>query len=543
MRPRPPRPLASALACVALLGGCTCGERSRPARGDAPAVLIVDPEEDTAEALAEQEPNDTPARAQGLDPEERVQGALQRAGDEDWYRVGATADGQVLSATVSGVVGLDLVLEAYDAAGQRLMRVDNGQQGSGEVLVNLAVEAGGYTLRVLEKGGQASGAGTYRLSYRLRAREPGEEVEPNWKAALATPLALEAEATGYLGWPTDTDWYRLDLGTPEAGARLRVEFDGLDDVRAGLSVRDSAGKVLQERWGPAGAGLVLANLRPPAQDPVFVVLRCRTDTNVESRYYLRALLELPRAETEAEPNDRREQATALRAGAQSIDGLLADSQDRDVFLVQAQTPQLVRVEASPPFGLNLALAVLGPGRKPLYEVDEGGAAAAEVIPALPVAPPGALIQVRAPRWSETSTSASYRIRTRLLPRRPTELEPNGAPAQASAWPLAAPRMHGYLHPAKDEDFLRLEGGAGPLRVSAQAPPGLQLQLQLLDAQGRPLPGPPLPAGGASVSYDPAAAQEGAGPGTQAPPGTLLLRVREAAGAANADEPYLLTLVE
>jgi len=519
-------------AWTLLLAGCTCKARGPSKKRDKPPVVILDPESEGPEPVPEKEPNATRGTAQQLTTEAPIQGALQQKEDQDWYAVKVSEGGQVLRATLSGVAGLDMLLEAFDNSGKRLMRVDNSKEGGGEVLVNLTVNQGLYYLRVSQHHTEPVSGGTYQINYRLRPREDGEEEEPNWKAALAPALVLDGEAVGFLGWRTDTDWYRVEATDLDPGGRLRIEYDGLDNVRANLSVRDSSGAVIQERWSRSGEGVMLANIAPltGADKHFYVVLRCRSDSNVETRYYLRALATLPTGPTEAEPNENVSQATVLQAGA-SMSGILGDTQDRDVYLLSASPPTPVRVEVVPPLGLDLALAVLDQQGKVLRRINEGGSRKAEVIPALHLDPPGALIQVHAPRRGATTQVVSYHIKTKVLARANSEMEhePNSDEHNATPWPLGQKEMRGHIHPRKDVDLFRLTPRATARTLWARAPAGLALKVEVLGPAGTVLARAQRAAGKERLEL-PLEANK-----------PFLLRVTNPSGAANADEWYVLGL--
>lgn len=524
------RPILVLLCAWALLFGCTCKARGPSKKRDKPPVVILDPETEGPEPVPEKEPNATRSTAQQLTTEAPIRGALQQQEDQDWYAVKVSGGGHVLRATLSGVAGLDMLLEAFDSSGKRLMRVDNSKEGGGEVLVNLTVAQGLYFLRVSQHPGEAV-AGTYQVSYRLRPREDGEEEEPNWKAALATALVLDGEAVGFLGWRTDTDWYRVEPGDLDPGARLRVEFDGLDHVRANLSVRDSTGAVIQERWSRSGDGVVLANIAPLSgtDKHFYVVLRCRSDSNVETRYYLRVLATMPTGATEAEPNEKVSQATVLPAGA-SMAGILGDTQDRDVYSLSASPPFPVRVEVIPPLGLDLALSVLDQQGQVIRRINEGGARKTEVIPALRLDPPGALIQVHAPRRGATTHVVSYHIKTKVLTNAAEmEHEPNSEEQRATPWPLGQKEMRGHIHPSKDVDLFRLTPRAMARTLWARAPAGLALEVEVLGPAGTVLARARKAAGKERLEL-PLEANK-----------PFLLRVTNPSGAANADEWYVLGL--
>jgi hypothetical protein len=218
---------------------------------------------------------------------------------------------------------------------------------------------------------------------------------------------------------------------------------------------------------------------------LFVVLRTQYQANVESRYYLRVLVAVPPGPTEVEPNDEPAKATPLPLATQ-VAGILADTRDRDLFRCVVDRATLVRVRAAPPLGLDLALAVLDGQGKTTWEVNSGGARTAELIPALLVQPPGALIQLRAPARGDVTSVSSYQLRAWALDPRLTEVEPNDRREQATAWPAGQPGIDGYLHPAGDVDHFGLTPQQERLKIQLRPPSGLKLKLELLGPDGAPL---------------------------------------------------------
>ena len=512
-----------------LLAACTCTPRP-PAPDQGPPVVVVDPDEESlTPATPETEPNDTQQRAQPLAQGEWIE-AKMAAKDADWFRFTIKQDGQVARVQVRGVTGLDLALEAYNNQGKRLVKVDNAREGGGEVLVNLSVEPGAYLLRVSEVKGRP-GTLPYRVGFSLRAREEGEEVEPNWKAAMATPLAPDQEAVGYLGWRTDNDWYQVDVSSISPSARLRVELDGVDGVRANLSVRTADGKILAERWTGTGDGAVLANLVPPeaSQGPLMVVVRCREQTNVETRYYLRVMSAVPAGLTEQEPNDTPDQATTLLTG-QALAGLLLDRYDRDLYRIPAEEVRWVSLKVRPPMGLDLELALLDSAGKPVWTVNAAGVRLPEEMPALLVAPPGAVVRVRAVTLDQVSGQSPYVISARTMPGAGLEAEPNDTPALASdaraagRWPI-----RGFIHPGEDKDHFKLLAESSRLRLVARSPGGAGMRLSLLDLAGRSLASVTAERGGEEIvlEADVTGGQE------------YLLELLDPAGKGQVDEAYTI----
>ncbi len=532
--------LAAVLPLVA--AGCRCSGRGGGPARRGPAVVVVDPDELVrASAAPEQEPNDERRQAQELELEKPVGGTLSArtkdgGRDQDWYRIPVEVN-RILEASLSGIAAADLVLEAFSAEGKRLVKVNNHGEGGGEALVNLAVGPGRYYLRVTSRpptsaakvGSRAAGNRVYRISYKLRDREPGEELEPNWKAPWASELALGGEAVGFLGWHTDTDWYRVTLGERAPGALLRVEFDGVDGVRAQVAVRDGDSSLIQRRSGGAGDPVVLANLAvPPTTDTVFVEVRCGRQANVENQYALRVSARVPPRQTELEPNDAAERATPVSIG-KIVVGNLADNQDRDLFRVV--DGGAVRVVVSPPAGVDVALAVVDQAGKVLREVNAAPAGKSETLPAARLGPER-LLRVRAPRGNDADPLGVYRL---LVRRRPEvgqwEAEPNDAREQASAWREPAEPLRGFLYPEADVDHIEIAcpSTARTLRVTGKRRPK---SLALIGPDGKEVTTANRVDGdgGLSMSLSPVAAG-----------GRCWLRLSEGAGGVPADDSYLLSM--
>jgi len=551
------------LALAALLiSGCTCSGGTKRGRKKGPAVVLIDPEQARREPAAEVEPNNSRDQAQALPADQPVEGTIARSDsktsdDHDWYRITAPSGGtdRLLKAAVTGATELDLALEAFDEEGKRLVRVDNARLGGGEVIVNLTVAPGSTTLLRVREGrrrkadapatrssGQAGRS--YRVDYSLRDREEGEEREPNWKAELATPLRPDDEAVGYLGWHTDNDWYLVERTPAVVGARLRVELDGVDDVAAHVAVWLGSNK-LQERRGGRGQSVVLANLAlpptPAGQEPqpLYVVVRCGYQANVETRYSLRILSSVPPMSTETEPNDAPDAATPLRAGV-AMAALLADTGDRDLYRVNVGQASHVKVTAVPPLGLDLALALVDAKGAVLVEVDSGKDRATEILPALWIPPQGILLRVRAPRRRSVTAASPYHIKVELVAPRSEALlerEPNNDAASATLWAGDRP-MTGYLHPKLDLDHFQVRAASEQLRIAVSGVEKLSFKLELFDA-----------AAGQAAGAAPLGVGSSAGPGKGAsltaattPSGRYVLKVSETTGASDGHRVYQLQMM-
>ncbi len=356
------------LALALSLVGCKRG--GLPPRPDGAAVVVATANPDDAvPTAAETEPNDTPAQAQRLPLPEataiavsgdfiaRAPGAKR---DVDFYRVdpppgpdagaapdaGLPAPQRTLRAEVHPATGLAVTLEATDESGKALVTV-TGQPGETVVIPNLAVRGAPILLRLRAGAGEAP-LMTYKLMARFAPFDAGAEIEPNGDAAHATDLTLGGEAVGYLGWHHDQDWYRLPTTGVADGSVLSADLDPVADVAASLQLYGADGHKLTEARGRKGERVVLRNVRIPASDQapfLFLVVRADTGWSADARYNVRPRADLPRAGTEAEPNDDVAHAQPIEDGTAA--GYLSRG---DVDFYRYTTPgiALLDVEVAPP---------------------------------------------------------------------------------------------------------------------------------------------------------------------------------------------------
>jgi hypothetical protein len=343
-----------------------------PPRPDGAAVVVApDTEDDGIATIPEVEPNNTLATAQplvvtGASPA-AVAGSLlpptSGKRDVDLFRLDvpgpdagvASSPGDagaavppprfLLRADLRPLVpALATTLEVLDATGHPLA-VANGQPGEAIAVPNVAAWSGSFYLRVRAAGPEVQ-AGGYRLVVHLGPFDAGAEIEPNGDAAHATPLAPGGEAVGYLGWRHDQDWYRLPTAGLAEGSVLSVDLDPLPEVAASLQLYGADAHKLTEARGRKGERVVLRNVRIAPTDPfVFVVVRADVGFSADARYNLRPRTDLPKAGTEAEPND--DQAHAQTIGDGTVLGYLARG-DVDFFRYITDGMALLDLEVTPP---------------------------------------------------------------------------------------------------------------------------------------------------------------------------------------------------
>ena len=270
--------------CVLSMGckkGPGGGAKKIPRDKDAQAVVIVDQAaEQVIEFIDEVEPNNEPP-GQTLALQQGVRGNLDGETDVDIYAITVAQPG-VLDARVSGIEGVDLVLELRDPAGAVLARSDRGPATVIEGIPNARVSAGAYQLVVSEfvkkrrkqrkkrrkKGaaeepieGRTGPSPTYELSARWVAEpEKGHEIEPNEERELAAEIVVGDGGRGFLGWSKDVDMWRLSVDGFAAEYSLDLDLTPVPGVTPTLTIRDQDGEMVLERQGSKDLGLTVRNL-------------------------------------------------------------------------------------------------------------------------------------------------------------------------------------------------------------------------------------------------------------------------------------------
>ena len=167
---------------------------------------------------SEHEPNDSPAEATLLTMDRPIEGQVGKrvaegTPDLDYFRLPLSKTTRAVSARLSGIPGVDLVLELYDGQGAAIAKSDARGAGGTEWLQPTLVGPGEAFLLVRQLWTQGSPVvedvpDAYKLSVHFGSPEADWETEPNDTPATATPFQSPARRErGYLGSPDDRDWY------------------------------------------------------------------------------------------------------------------------------------------------------------------------------------------------------------------------------------------------------------------------------------------------------------------------------------------------
>lgn len=243
----------------------------------------------------EVEPNDRTVDATEVRLGQAMSGAIglaapgQRA-DQDFFVVRYDgAPGHVMSVSVTGVEGVDLVLEVYDTSGRRQAGADGGGPGQGESL--RGVTWSGLPLYVLVRElwtegipARAAPDKPYSLTASIGPREVSFEREPNALVRDAEPLRPGEVVAGVVSEVKDIDLYALPP-IPVEGQMIDATVKTPAQRAMTLAVINGAGRELRAFELRAGQAEHRVSLfvAPVGPQPVHLALRSSAATPWEKQ--------------------------------------------------------------------------------------------------------------------------------------------------------------------------------------------------------------------------------------------------------------------
>lgn len=393
------------MMAVALMAATGCGKKSDKTAisrdRDAAAVVVVQRTPTGVTFTDEVEPNDSNGQPGALEVPGGIRGALDGETDVDLYRLAIVEPGW-LALEVSGIEGVDLILELRDGAGASLARSDRGPARTIEGVPNYRVEKGSYLVAVSEfvkkrskskrgKGdqGRTGPSPGYELSATLASGEPEpyHEREPNHGAAEALELPITTDGFGFVGWRDDIDRWRFSVEGLSEEYGLDIDLTPVEGVQLTLEVLDDNGDPVLSRKGDKSKAVAVRSLaRKPGHEHYYVRVSGRGSNPVE-RYALRFSNHLLDLEEEREPNDELAGATpAWREtdrDSGTATGMLLPG-DADWFALTVPASSQLTVTVSPPAEVDVALAVANKDGGILGESDAEKVGGREALHDIPV---------------------------------------------------------------------------------------------------------------------------------------------------------------
>jgi hypothetical protein len=253
------------------------------------AALITEPLPDH-----EREPNDSLDSAAELLIGDEALGYIGWTRDTDIWKLSVEGftEQYSLDLDLDGVPGVSLILEILDGDGATVLRRE-GEKDGGLAIRNLVpvtasagADRGHYYARLTAR--RSNPVDTYRLRVATRLLELDEEIEPNDRPEIATPLrddllATEGKRRGFLT-VGDEDCYRLEAGA--APMLLTVEVVPGAEVDPVLTILSDSGTLAMADAGKRGEKEHLAAVRIPAGQSVTVKVSGRGGLGAGAAYQL-----------------------------------------------------------------------------------------------------------------------------------------------------------------------------------------------------------------------------------------------------------------
>lgn len=304
-------------------------------------------------ATDEVEPNDGDDTATALPLGGTVRARIEPDADLDTFKIAVTETG-ALGVDVTGIDGVDLVLEIEDVGGTVLAKSDRGGARIKEGVPNVGVSPGTYRAVVKMKkapppktkakkgqkappdaGIEMKPAPVYEISARMVALASNSEREPDDDRGTGLDLIVGDAVTGFVGWSGDVDVWKLSVETLSAKNSIDIELGAVEGVALTVDVTDGIGNPLVTRKGPRGGALVVRGLVPIVPDgaPPFHYVTIKGDkSNPETPYQLRVVAKVPQPDAEIEPNDTADKAMPMPSDRTVVHGVWTPG-DSDCFAI------------------------------------------------------------------------------------------------------------------------------------------------------------------------------------------------------------------
>ncbi len=209
----------------------------------------------------EREPNDDPATANAITSGRAIRGQIGKRrsteeSDRDFYHVVIAPGVERLTAEVTGIPEMDLILQVFDGQGHPIAESETGAEGDAEAIFDLRVAPGDYYVEVRQvwvAGEQATEnvSDWYSLKVAVDRAPPNVELEPDDDPAHAVPVSPGAPIVGRLTHPGDVDCFTVPAARPST---IAAAVTGLPGVDLRLSLLPSTAKL-----GARGVGVRVAD--------------------------------------------------------------------------------------------------------------------------------------------------------------------------------------------------------------------------------------------------------------------------------------------
>jgi hypothetical protein len=436
----------------------------------------------TSLRAAETEPNNSSVQANTLALNGSITGAINIAGDEDWWKVTTNTDGK-LNVTIT--VSNSLLLRCYIYDNDGITLLNSGYSGTTITVSQDGLAVGTYYIKLVAY--YAAQTPVYTVANVLNVPAQVNDVEPNNTRNQAKVLNLNGNKTGHVGYyynnQRDTaDWWKVSTN---ANGLLHVEVTPANGSIIRVYLYDNDGTtLLNSAYSSSNASLDEDGL---ATGTYYIKVISYYNYEFEP-YTITNTFTEPAQANDAEPNNNREQASVLPQDASKTGHVgyyyNLERDTADWYKVTTNADGMLRVSATPANGSIIRVYLYDNDGTTLLNsaysstnasLNEDGLAAGTYY-----------IKVVSYYNYEFEP---YTITNALTePAQANDAEPNDSRVQASVLPQDASKTGhvGYYYNVKRDtaDWYKVTTNAdGMLRVSATPANGSIIRLYLYDNDG------------------------------------------------------------
>lgn len=275
--------------------------------------------------------------------------------EEDWFSFELTADENTpltVSLDLSGVSGVDSVLELYDEQFNMIAQSDTALHGSGESITDFGIKKSGvYYAVAAAKNFQYNNNSRYTISLVVNSHDQGTELEPNNSFEEAN-IITGTEIRGKSNSRQDIDYFATDQLHAKKNVRIELIDNEYSDTT--LTVYDSAKKKLFEinNAGPGESETVPALY---VKDRLYLAVTSKTEDNPDAAYILNVSEINSFNQVEVEPNNRKEDANTVQVN-NIIKGFTTTGGDVDYFIITNDFRKNYRIEIRAPLNGTIKIS-------------------------------------------------------------------------------------------------------------------------------------------------------------------------------------------
>jgi hypothetical protein len=271
--------------------------------------------------------------------------------EEDWYSFDITADESnpvTVTLDLTGVGGVDSVLELYDRQFNLIAQSDASSHGAGESITDFGIKsAGTYYAVVGAKNFQYNNSERYRLSLTVNSHSSDNELEPNNTFDEANTIQGK-EIRGKFNSARDVDYFIT--GTDAAGKYLRIDLVNDESSDSTLAVYNKFRKKLFEinNTGPGGTEVLPALY---IKDSMYIAVNSNSDSGGSYTLIFTEINSFN--QIEIEPNNKKEDANPIK---NIIKGYTTCAGDIDYYIVTNDSKKNYRIEFRAPANGSVKLS-------------------------------------------------------------------------------------------------------------------------------------------------------------------------------------------